>query len=232
MHYYQFNIGDYKSHTDHLTNLEDLGYRRLLDWLYLHEKPLPLDESKISRLIRMGENQEEISTVLNEFFTKTDLGWVHLRVEEEVLNFKSKQDVARANGKKGGRPKQKENPNETKPVILANQEGSGLQANQKPLNTKQEPLNKEIREKAKRFVPPQLQNVIDYCNERANNVDANKFIDHYTSNGWLVGKNKMKDWKAAVRTWEKTSFKQSGNTSHDDWKQDLLNSDYSHILGE
>ena len=47
-----------------------------------------------------------------------------------------------------------------------------------------------------------IEEVKKYCQERQNNVDPNKWIDHYTSNGWMVGKNKMKDWKAAVRTWE------------------------------
>ena len=59
---------------------------------------------------------------------------------------------------------------------------------------------------AKGFARPSLQEVIDYCLERKNNVAAEKFIDHYTSNGWKVGRNPMKDWKAAVRTWEKSSF--------------------------
>lgn len=58
---------------------------------------------------------------------------------------------------------------------------------------------------ASRFTPPTLQEVTAYCQERNNNVDAERFIDYYTSNGWKVGKNSMKDWKAAVRTWEKTS---------------------------
>ena len=60
--------------------------------------------------------------------------------------------------------------------------------------------------KAKRFIPPSLAEVQAYCIERNNFVDAEKFINHYTSNGWMVGKNKMKDWKAAIRTWEKSDF--------------------------
>ena len=59
---------------------------------------------------------------------------------------------------------------------------------------------------ANRFKPPTLEEVKTYCAERKNNVDAERFIDYYTSNGWLVGKNKMKDWKAAVRTWERNGF--------------------------
>ncbi len=58
----------------------------------------------------------------------------------------------------------------------------------------------------KRFKPPTLEEVRAYCQERQNNVDPERFINHYTSNGWLVGKNKMKDWKAAVRTWERNNF--------------------------
>ena len=53
------------------------------------------------------------------------------------------------------------------------------------------------------FVPPSAKIVFEYCKERGNNVDAEKFVNYYESIGWVVGKAKMKDWKAAVRTWEK-----------------------------
>lgn len=65
--------------------------------------------------------------------------------------------------------------------------------------------NNNIKE-PKRFVPPSLEEVSEYCKERNNNVDPARFIDFYTSKGWLVGKNKMKDWKAAVRTWERSGY--------------------------
>ena len=68
------------------------------------------------------------------------------------------------------------------------------------------------KEKRNIFVAPTLEEVEAYCTERGNNVDAQKFIDYYTSNGWEVGKNKMKDWKAAVRTWERNDKgRDSGN---------------------
>ena len=72
--------------------------------------------------------------------------------------------------------------------------------------------------KRTRFVPPTLEEVQAYCQERNNSVDAERFIDYYTSNGWLVGKNKMKDWKASVRTWERnnTQPKQTAN-KNDGW---------------
>lgn len=54
-----------------------------------------------------------------------------------------------------------------------------------------------------RFTPPTMDEVFDYCKQRGNTVDAQRLFDYYTSNGWMVGKNRMKDWKAAVRTWER-----------------------------
>ena len=58
----------------------------------------------------------------------------------------------------------------------------------------------------KRFIPPTVDEVSLYCFERHNHVNAQKFVDYYSSNGWKVGKNPMKDWKAAVRTWERSEF--------------------------
>jgi len=58
----------------------------------------------------------------------------------------------------------------------------------------------------KRFVPPSLEQVSEYCKERKNGVDPERFVNYYTSNGWMVGRQKMKDWKAAVRTWERNGY--------------------------
>ena len=58
----------------------------------------------------------------------------------------------------------------------------------------------------KRFIAPSPDEVRAYCSVRKNRVDADKFVDYYTANGWKVGKNAMKDWKAAVRTWEKNDL--------------------------
>lgn len=65
--------------------------------------------------------------------------------------------------------------------------------------------NREGKEKtASRFIPPTLEEVQSYCQERKNTVDPGRFIDYYASKGWYIGKNKMKDWRAAVRNWERT----------------------------
>ena len=113
------------------------------------------------------------------------------------------------NGKKGGRSK---NQSETKPEPNKNQS----ETKTKPNETKPEPnvnvnvndnvndlKEKDKKEKRKRFTPPTVEQVSEYCLERQNNVDAEKFVDFYASKGWVVGKSPMKDWKAAVRNWEK-----------------------------
>jgi len=99
MHYYQFNIGDYQSHTAHLTDLEDLAYRRMLDWCYLHEKPLPVDPEEIARLVRMRTHSDCIAVVLREYFKKAENGWISLRVLEEIARVGVKSDKAAESAK-------------------------------------------------------------------------------------------------------------------------------------
>ena len=70
---------------------------------------------------------------------------------------------------------------------------------------------KSIKEKTQsHFVPPTLSEIKVYCQERNNGVNPEKFFDFYESKGWMVGKNKMKDWRAAVRTWEKGDTNSTG----------------------
>jgi hypothetical protein len=82
--------------------------------------------------------------------------------------------------------------------------------NTKVSNTKVLNIDKESKPKKEpsRFIPPTVEEVSAYCIERGNSVNPQRFIDHYTSNGWMVGKNKMKDWQAAVRTWERNALDQ------------------------
>lgn len=74
----------------------------------------------------------------------------------------------------------------------------------KEINIK-ENISKDIQKKV--FKKPSIEEIQKYCNERNNNVDADRFYNFYESKGWMVGKNKMKDWKAAVRTWEQKEDK-------------------------
>jgi hypothetical protein len=80
-----------------------------------------------------------------------------------------------------------------------------------PTSNQQVTTNKNVKKEKNdnnTFTPPSAFDVLDYCKERKNYVDAETFIAFYQSKGWMVGRNKMKDWKACVRTWEKSSLGQ------------------------
>jgi uncharacterized protein YdaU (DUF1376 family) len=109
VHYYQFNIGDYQSHTAHLSDMEDLTYRRMLDWYYLHEKPFPADYAEIARLIRMRSHIDCIAVVLHEFFDVTDAGWIHHRADKEIAKAGEKSNKAKESAKARWNKKHNEN---------------------------------------------------------------------------------------------------------------------------
>lgn len=108
----------------------------------------------------------------------------------------SKRQARQAAGHKGGK-----------------QNASKREANEKQTESKPEGNSncnsnsncnvKDIEGKPKRFSPPTVDDVKAYCSERNNSVDAERFVDFYSSKGWKVGNQAMKDWKACVRTWEK-----------------------------
>lgn len=176
MHYYQFNIGDYAKHTRHLTNNEDLAYRRMIDHCYLNEKPLVDDVKKIARLINMRGCEDDVSNVLDDFFELHSDGWHNNRVDKDLVDYAEKAERARQNGKKGGRPPKKDGEKPKRQVV--------------------------------KFTPPTIDEATDYFGDKAkekniliSHLEPEKFINFYESKNWMVGKNKMKDWKAAVRTW-------------------------------
>ena len=75
-----------------------------------------------------------------------------------------------------------------------------------------------------KFIKPSFDEVAEYCKERGNNVNPENFIDHYTANGWKVGGNPMKDWKASVRTWEKNNY--GKNTGKFVMTSEVINADF------
>ena len=87
MKWYKFAAAEYQIKTIHLSDAEDLAYRRLLDMAYLSEKPIPLDTGLVSRRIRI--DQDIVDQVLSEFFEKTESGYRNRRVEEEVLAYQT-----------------------------------------------------------------------------------------------------------------------------------------------
>lgn len=102
----------------------------------------------------------------------------------------------------------------------------------KSIELRDNSLEKDNKRSAqnKRFVPPTVDEVRAYCKERGNNIDAESFVDYYTSTGWLVGKKPMKDWKASVRTWERNERKPANKTSEK--RQDTSGNIFAQLLQE
>lgn len=200
MNYYQHHIGDYRRDTAHLTLLEHGVYRQLLDMYYLSESHIPEETESVYRRLcaRTEEEKKAVDTVLGEFF-RCDNGWSHTRCDKVIADYKAKADRARDNGKLGGRPPK------TKGVISGNPEETEEKANHKPLTINHKPLTNK---RGGAFLPPSVADVADYCVERKNQISPQGFVDFYASKNWMIGKNKMKDWRACVRTWEQRDGEQ------------------------
>ena len=130
MHYYKFNIADYRKDTGHLSTVEHGIYRQLIDWYYLDEKPIPIETQVVMRRLRLGsEHEPALQNVLADFFVKGEDGYKQGRIDLEINEYHSQADKNRTNGKLGGRPKK------TQSVISGNPEESENNPNHKPNNS-------------------------------------------------------------------------------------------------
>lgn len=190
MHYYSFNIGDYRRRTSHLTLLEHGIYRSLIDTYLLEQKPLCGDVSVIMRThcIRTANEKRSLNNVLSDFFKLQDGKFHNSRCDEIISSYNEKSEKAR----ESANVRWKKDAN----AMRTQSEGN---ANHKPLTNNHKPINK-----GNSFTPPSLEEITTYCVDRCNSVDPEKLLDHYEANGWYRGKAKIKDWKACVRTWEKS----------------------------
>lgn len=121
------------------------------------------------------------------------------------------------NGVKGGRPRkstQEQNPNKTQSKPDENPNETRLPRSKEDGVRSKEIGEGSMEEKSRRsrFRPPSLDEVKAYCVERGNRVDPQRWMNYYQSNGWRVGKNPMKDWRAAVRSWERNSVGQEAKS--------------------
>ena len=130
------------------------------------------------------------------------------KLEEDNKRYEEVCAARSEGGKKGGRPKA--NASDKKQMVSEESKKSKCFSEKAKKADNDNEYDNDLKEntlegvKEKRFAPPTLENVSEYCREMGyTNVDAVCFIDFYTSNGWMVGKNRMKDWKAAVRNWDR-----------------------------
>jgi len=220
MHYFQFHIGDYASHTRHLSLMEDLAYRRLLDFYYLHEQPIK--QRDIARQIGMKEHEQDVLTVLNEFFISTDDGFVSLRADKEIEHFHSKSEQASRAGKASAERRLNKRSTDVQPT-----------KNQEPITINQEPLlevAKATRPRQAGTPSAPIQEIVDLYNTKlpmlasatvindsrrraissrwrevvsTDKLDKEAglnffadFFDHVSKSKFLTGR--AKDWKADI----------------------------------
>ena len=101
----------------------------------------------------------------------------------------------------GCKAKKKQTVTETEANIKQDSSETGAKEKEKEIE------KVKVKDNNKIFKPPTVEDIRAYCAERGNRVDPQSFVDFYESKGWMIGKNKMKDWKAAVRTWERSETK-------------------------
>lgn len=219
MHYYKFNIGDYASHTAHLEPLEDIAYRRMIDWLYLNEIPLPKSIPEIGRLIRMRSHSDCIANVLREFFEAHSDGYRQPRIERELQEYAEKSEKARKSAKKRWDKK----PSKQAALADANALRTECErnANHKPLtnnhidraashSASDPPAKKSQRSKPKKRIPenftvtPALITWVEENDYAGINLSAetDRFIDYWKGKGEAKA-----DWAACWRTWIRNADK-------------------------
>ena len=134
MHYYKFNIADYRKDTGHLSTIEHGIYRQLIDWYYLDEQPIPEETQMVIRRLRLGSDEVIfLQNVLSDFFVLGKKGYEHKRIEVEIKDYQEQVEKNKNNGKLGGRPKK------TQSVISGLPDESQNNPNQEPLTINHKP---------------------------------------------------------------------------------------------
>ena len=199
MHYYQFNIGDYKAATGHLSNDEDLAYRRLLDMYYDSEQKIPLDTQWVARRIRMEASI--IRDVLNDMFVKHEDGYFHSRCEDVIAAYHAMAEKNRANGRLGGRKKNPTaNPmgNDSQPIVKAT------------INQELETINKDKKNKRGSRLALDFcftKEWEQFCEQTRPELSPVKTFDQF-KDYWIAqaGQKGVKlDWFATWRNWVRST---------------------------
>lgn len=208
MNYYNFHIGDYISHTIHLSLEEDLAYRRLLDMYYDTELPIPNNIPLVSRKLRISA--EVVKTVLDEFFELTEEGFKNFRASNEIAEYHKFIEKQKTNGSKGGRPKKSHRKPTANPTQTQNN------PNQEPITNNHKPIKEtaiavcpiNVQEqvwsdflalrKAKKA--PMTVTALAGIKREADkaNWDLNKAISECVSRGWIGFKA---EWVEAKQTY-------------------------------
>lgn len=179
-------------------------------WTSFREVIDPLNDGERGRLFTAMLEYAELGTLPE---LKGNERFIWPSAKQAIDRAAEKAESLRQNGAKGGRPP-KEKATETKRKQAEPNESNGNQTkanesqkekdkeNEKEKEMKETTLTGGKEKPLARFTPPTAEEVAAYCAERKNKVNAQRFVDFYTAKGWRVGNQPMKDWRAAVRTWE------------------------------
>jgi uncharacterized protein YdaU (DUF1376 family) len=204
MHYYQFNIGDYISHTRHLTLAEDAIYRRLLDAYYLQEHPLNGSVAAVARQINARDYEMEVCDILTEFFDLTEKGWINVRADKEIEKYHAKSEQASKAGKASAKARSNKPSTDVEHQLNENLTDEQPNIKQETINKKQEQtielpdwlsethwkdfvefrkfIKKPMTEKAKHLMLSKLQKIKDNGHDpilAMNTSIANNWSDIY-----------------------------------------------------
>ncbi len=141
MNFYPFHIGDYMVHTLHLSPVEDIAYRRLLDLYYSKEGDIPRDTPAIARLLRMREYEGEVESVLREFFVEDADRWSHGRCDEEIAKYKEAEPEREAK-KENERERQRRSRERRKELFAILRANGEVPVFDTPMHTLQEMVNR------------------------------------------------------------------------------------------
>lgn len=157
---------------------------------------LPLDRESL-QLLCPRSKWKNVEYVVRECFEPHGVGVANMRLLSE--HTKSLRISEKARYAVNCREEQRKHRTDDERTIIKRSSCKNKSKNKNHIKEE----SKDIGEKKKRFSPPTVKEIMEYCAERQNCVDPRKFFDYYESNGWRVGKNPMKSWQAAVRTWER-----------------------------
>jgi uncharacterized protein YdaU (DUF1376 family) len=238
MHYYQFNIADYRKDTIHLTPIEHYAYRQLLDQYYLSENPITLDEDKLMRslCVRSADDIQSVKNVLKDFFMHTENGYIHKRCDIEIEAYhaksKSASDSAKVRWANKNKPDNK----------VAMRSHTDSNANHKPITINQEleTKNQEPIKSIEVTTSNEIGNIVsaknapkkgtaltddwllpkawgewamaerpDFTYEQVKKM-SEAFKDHWVSTA-NQAKSKRADWLATWRNWVRNQKQASPN---------------------
>lgn len=201
MNFYPFHVGDYKSHTDHLTPKEDICYRRLLDHYYLHESPIANDMPAVARHIKMRDSEEVIKAILVEFFELRGEYWHSNRADKEIAAYASKSEKAR---KSAGSRWSNANAMRTQCEGNATVECERNATNTNTITNTNIVKKKTTRKKKETFTPPTAEQVDEYAKSIGFELDHEGFVTYYIAQGWKLSNGvAMNDWQATVQNWKR-----------------------------